>query len=55
VATNVDESFPLKESEAGIVTELDAEASLGFWMMTGLLKNLQEKVLNVRENMIGIR
>jgi glycosyltransferase involved in cell wall biosynthesis len=26
VATNVDESFPLKESGAGIVTEIDAEA-----------------------------
>jgi glycosyltransferase involved in cell wall biosynthesis len=26
VATNVDESFPLKESGAGIVTDIDAEA-----------------------------
>jgi glycosyltransferase involved in cell wall biosynthesis len=26
VATNVDESFPLKESGAGIVTEINAEA-----------------------------
>lgn len=26
MATNVDESFPLKESGAGIVTEIDAEA-----------------------------
>jgi glycosyltransferase involved in cell wall biosynthesis len=26
VATNVDESFPLKEFGAGVVTEMDAEA-----------------------------
>jgi glycosyltransferase involved in cell wall biosynthesis len=59
VATNVDESFPLKESGAGIVTDIDAEA-----MAEAVIKLLDDDRLaeglanngsNTHKNMTGTR